>query len=425
MVAFLKKPTKSVGFTEIVDFLKSTSLRYALTHNATINDSLVKQFWQTATARTIDNGNQELVATINGKVCTITEASVRSKLQLADATGASLDQADEATTISVRVETEGATTTTTGLDAGLDSGNIHESPLRSHEAPLPKGHTSGSAEDSLQLKELMAIIPKLVTKIDNLEKELKETKQTLRNVVLTLVKKVKSLEVALKRKTKKVVLSDSEDEETKNQERKIQGIDDDPLVSLVRDFIEEKEVDFVTPTKVSASGEAQEEDISPTIFEAAKTLSKVASQSVSTYKRRARSADKGKDIGNGLDFFSAAKEKLNSAEVKVNTGRVEVNPGRTEVNTGVVQTVNATIPSLVKGQREGKSPMTVEVDEEAARQVHLDALLAKRIQEKQEISEQQQKRKAEVQEVAQYYTKEDLDTIRAKLEANAELTKSL
>ncbi|GKB21905.1 hypothetical protein Tco_0855828 [Tanacetum coccineum] len=89
MVAFLKKPTKSVGFTEIVDFLKSTSLRYALTHNATINDSLVKQFWQTATARTIDNGNQELVATINGKVCTITEASVRSKLQLADATGIS------------------------------------------------------------------------------------------------------------------------------------------------------------------------------------------------------------------------------------------------------------------------------------------------------------------------------------------------
>ncbi|GJS40040.1 hypothetical protein Tco_0565083 [Tanacetum coccineum] len=35
---------------------------------------------------------------------------------------------------------------------GLDSGNIHESPLRSHETPLHEGHTSGSAEDSLQLK---------------------------------------------------------------------------------------------------------------------------------------------------------------------------------------------------------------------------------------------------------------------------------
>ncbi|GJX31699.1 hypothetical protein Tco_0241554 [Tanacetum coccineum] len=210
-------------------------------------------------------------------------------------------------------------------------------------------------------------------------------------------------------------------------------MDDDPLVSLVRDFMEEKEADFITPTKVSALGEAQEEDISPTIFEAAKTLSKVASQSVSTYKRRARSANKGKDIGTGLDFFSAAKEKLNYAKVKVNTGRVEVNP--------------------VKGQREGKAPMTSEdvqaiqktkthieqekaglaeamrlqalQDEEAARQVHLDALLAKRIQEEQELSEQQQKRKVEVQEVAQYYTKKDWDTIRSKLEANAELTKSL
>ncbi|GKF62622.1 hypothetical protein Tco_0182676, partial [Tanacetum coccineum] len=154
----------------------------------------------------------------------------------------------------------------------MDSGNIHESPLRSHKAPLPEGNTSGSAEDSLNLKELMDIVPKLVLRIDNLEKEL-------------------------------------------------------------QDFMEEKEADFVTPIKVSALGEAQEEDISPTIFEAAKTLSKVASQSVSTYKRRARSADKGKDIGTGLDFFSAAKEKLNSAKVEVNTGRVEVNPGSAGVNT--------------------------------------------------------------------------------------------
>ncbi|GJY98858.1 putative ribonuclease H-like domain-containing protein [Tanacetum coccineum] len=87
MVAFLKKPTESVGFTEIVDFLKGTSLRYALTHNPTIYDSLVKQFWQTATVRTLANGIQELVASIDNKEYTITEASIRSQLQLADATG--------------------------------------------------------------------------------------------------------------------------------------------------------------------------------------------------------------------------------------------------------------------------------------------------------------------------------------------------
>ncbi|GKB35586.1 hypothetical protein Tco_0880528 [Tanacetum coccineum] len=514
MVAFLKKPTKSVGFTEIVDFFKGTSLTYALTHNPTIYDSLVKQFWQTITVRTIANGIQELVASIDNKEYTITEASVRSKLQLADATGISnlldaeiykglatlggyagehvpllpamlagaaedqgkgsaipadpyptpsapvpsisqpplpsttepshssplrpLDRqdtkipqsqgptithvVDEATTTRVGVETERATTTSSGLDAGLDSGNIHESPLRSNEAPLHEGHTSGSVEDNFQLKELMVLVPKLVTRIDNLEKELHHTKNTYRKAVLTLVERVKSLEVDLKRKIKKVVVSDSEDEETKNQGRKIQDIDDDPLVSLVRESM--KEADFVTPTKVSASGEAQEEDISPTILEAAKTLSQVASQTVSTYKRRARSTDKG-----------------------VNTGSAPVS------TPSVVQTVNVVIPSLVKSQREGKALMTTEEDQatkraktqiqqeeaglaeamrlqalqdaEAARQVHLDDVLAKRMQEEQELSEKQQKRKAEVHEVAQHYTKEDWDDIRAKLKANEELVKDM
>ncbi|GJT02465.1 reverse transcriptase domain-containing protein [Tanacetum coccineum] len=176
-----------------------------------------------------------------------------------------------------------------------------------------------------------------------------------RKAVLTLVERVKSLEVALKRKTKKVVVSDSEYEETENQGRKIQDIDDDPLVSLVRESM--KKADFVTPIKDSALGEAQEEEISPTILEAAKTLSQVASQTVSTYKRRVRSTDNGKDISTGLDV-----------EVEVNTGSEDFNPDSIEVNTGsapvstpsVVQTVNVVIPSPVKSQREGKTPMTTE-----------------------------------------------------------------
>ncbi|GJU17720.1 putative ribonuclease H-like domain-containing protein [Tanacetum coccineum] len=87
MVAFLKKPNESVGFTEVVDFLKGTSLRYALTHNPTIYDSLVKQFWQTVTVRTVANGTQQLVASIDSKEYILNEASVRNKLQLEDATG--------------------------------------------------------------------------------------------------------------------------------------------------------------------------------------------------------------------------------------------------------------------------------------------------------------------------------------------------
>ncbi|GKE33988.1 hypothetical protein Tco_1453310, partial [Tanacetum coccineum] len=275
MVAFLKKPTKSVGFTKIVDFLKGTSLRYALSHNPTIYDSLVKQFWQTATVRTLANGIQELVASIDNKEYTITEASIRREhvpLLPAMLAGAAPDQGegsaipagsqltpdpgptvtlvvDEATTTGVGVETEGATTKPSGLDAGMDSGNIHESPLRSHKASFHKGNTSRSAEDSLNLKELMDIIPKLVLRIDNLEKELQQTKSTYGKAILTLVERVKLLEAALKRKSRKVILSESEDEETEDQGRKIQDIHDDPLVSLVRNSMEEKEADFVTPKK--------------------------------------------------------------------------------------------------------------------------------------------------------------------------------
>ncbi|GKC01547.1 hypothetical protein Tco_0987683 [Tanacetum coccineum] len=227
--------------------------------------------------------------------------------------------ADEATTTSVGVETEGAATTTS---------------------------------------ELMAIVPKMVTKIDSLEKELKEIKQTLGHAILTLVQKVKSLEVALKR----------------------------------INSMEEKEADFVTPKKVSTSGEAQEEDISPTILEAAQIVSLARFLRSVLYLQGEQSAG--------------------------------VNTGNTPVSTpSVIQTVNVIVPSLIRQEEAGLAEaMRLQAlqDEEDARQVHLDALLAKRIQEEQELSEQQQKRKAKVQEASQFYTEEDWDTIRAKLEANAE-----
>ncbi|GKA86150.1 hypothetical protein Tco_0807861 [Tanacetum coccineum] len=212
----------------------------------------------------------------------------------------------------------------------------------SYEAFLPEGNTSRSTEDSVQLKELMVLVPKLVTKINSLEKELKDTKKTLGNVVLKLVKKVKTLETTLKRKSKKVLISELEGEESEDQGRKFQDIDDDPLVSLVRESMKEKSTDFVTPTK--ASGEAQEEEISLTILEAAKTLSKVTSQGVSKenstdkgkrYRRRARSM--AKKIDTGLDV-----------EEEINTGIEEVSTGSTKIDSGTASE---------SGQREGKAPM--------------------------------------------------------------------
>ncbi|GKD07996.1 hypothetical protein Tco_1187681, partial [Tanacetum coccineum] len=61
------------------DFIKiwllTSHIRYALTENPTINVSLIQQFWQTATASTLDNGEMEITATIDGKIKILTEAS--------------------------------------------------------------------------------------------------------------------------------------------------------------------------------------------------------------------------------------------------------------------------------------------------------------------------------------------------------------
>ncbi|GKA85908.1 hypothetical protein Tco_0807562 [Tanacetum coccineum] len=65
------------------------------------------------------------------------------------------------------------------------------------------------------------------------------------------------------------------------------------------------------------------------------------------------------------------------------------------------------------------------MDEEVAKQIHLDEMVAKRMAKEEALSEQQKKRKAQVQFEAQYYTEEDWDAIRARLEANAELTKDV
>ncbi|GJZ96564.1 hypothetical protein Tco_0668898 [Tanacetum coccineum] len=89
-VGFVKKPAESAGFAEIIDFLKGSHIRYTLTHNPTIHDSLVKQFWQTTTASTLTDGTLELRVTIDTLEYTITEASIQSKLQLADASGISM-----------------------------------------------------------------------------------------------------------------------------------------------------------------------------------------------------------------------------------------------------------------------------------------------------------------------------------------------
>ncbi|GKB93992.1 hypothetical protein Tco_0980129 [Tanacetum coccineum] len=230
MVAYLKKLEGSEGFHQIVDFLNARHIRYALTENPTIYVSLIKQFWKTATTRTLDNGEIELTAKIDGKVKIVTEASVRRHLQLEDSDGISSlpttkiferlsligrkniqesvvpqprsptqpPVADEAASTGVDVRYRGATTTVTGLEVGQGSGNINKTPTMPQDSPLPRVNTHGSDEGSMTLQELMVLCTTLSKKVESLETDLKQTKLTYGSTYTKLIKKVKKLENKIK-----------------------------------------------------------------------------------------------------------------------------------------------------------------------------------------------------------------------------------
>ncbi|GJS11513.1 hypothetical protein Tco_0368309 [Tanacetum coccineum] len=261
------------------------------------------------------------------------------------------------------------------------------SPRQETEVPQSQDPTHPHIPEArtMTVEDLLHLVPNLITKVDSLETKLKQTKLTMGKAIVKLVMK---------------------------------DINDDPLGS---------KGDFVTPTK--PSGEAQEEEISPTTLEAAKTLSKVASQRSKPvdkgkrYKRRKES--KGKDINSRFEEVNTSFEEVSIAFEKVNTGSLGVSTG-----SGLV--------SSARGQREGKAPMIIEEtqapkrtkeqiqqeeaslaeairlqtleEEETAKQVHLDALLAKRLAKEETLSEQQKKRKAQT-EISKKQRSDDKDIL--------------
>ncbi|GJU49060.1 hypothetical protein Tco_1218615 [Tanacetum coccineum] len=198
-----------------------------------------------------------------------------------------------------------------------------------------------------------------MTRIESLEKEVKElqhTKTTYGSAIVTLVKRVKTLEVALKIRSKRVVVSESEDEEPKDQGRNIQHDQNDPLVSLVQGL--------VTPTKtaVNTSGEELVEDISPNTLEAAKTLSKVASlvptsmEKGKIYVRRkelkAKRLNTDFEVSSGFEEVKSGFEEVSSGGINVSSGFKEVNAGDMEFNADVdpvvTDSTKVSIPSPPK-----------------------------------------------------------------------------
>ncbi|GJT40646.1 hypothetical protein Tco_0940511 [Tanacetum coccineum] len=237
MVAYLQKSEGSEGFHQMVDFLNTCHIKYALIENPTIYVSLIEQFWQTATTRTLENGDMEITATIDGKVKIVFEASIRRHLKLEDSNGIStlstteiFEQlalmrqetevprlnsptqthvADEAASTGVDDRHGGVAITVSGLEEVQGSGNIHKTPTMPHDSPLPRVHTLGSDEGRMQPNELMELVK-------TLEKTIKSSKA---------------------RRRAQFVVSDDEEEDSFNQGRKIAEIDEDPNISLVQQMI--------------------------------------------------------------------------------------------------------------------------------------------------------------------------------------------
>ncbi|GJT15110.1 hypothetical protein Tco_0873816 [Tanacetum coccineum] len=115
-----------------------------------------------------------------------------------------------------------------------------EAALMPHESPLQSVYSLGSDEGSLSLNELTNLYTLLFKKVESLESELKQTKQTYHAALTKLIKRVKKLEYTIKtsqaRRRAKVIISNDEEakEDPSNQGRSlIEELDLDAGIYLV------------------------------------------------------------------------------------------------------------------------------------------------------------------------------------------------
>ncbi|GJR02684.1 hypothetical protein Tco_0525668 [Tanacetum coccineum] len=249
MVAYLQKSEGSEGFHQIIDFLTTSHIRYAITESLTIYVSLIEQFWQTTSACTLKNEDTEITATIDGKVKVVSEASIRRHLKLEDSDGIStfptleifeqlalmgLDTSlfqtmlvqgqilqGEGSTIPVESHhTPTSAPSTSQLPTSPPSMQTthvaEEVATMPHDLPLLRVHSLGSDEGSMTLNELTVLYTILSKKVETLESDLKQTKLTYGAAYTKLIMKVKKLEHKVKsskaRRRVRLVVSEDDDD---------------------------------------------------------------------------------------------------------------------------------------------------------------------------------------------------------------------
>ncbi|GJS90733.1 putative nucleotidyltransferase, ribonuclease H [Tanacetum coccineum] len=375
---------------------------------------------RTASLRLAELGPPAIVATIDGAQYTISKASVRSNLQLADDGGEEEDQGerpaepadqppipdpipspvnvpnppiiastttsppkngtnippsdhDQPSSSRLNEPDEEPLTSTFGDDETA-GGSFHESPPRSHEAtviPLQdqkKNPPIRVAEDPLTLTALSSLVSKFMQKTTSLESELKDTKKTLGTTIITLVGRAKKLEGALKKRKRKPVISDSDDD----AERVEKEIDMDSLLALANASLAEQQSSFVTPSKDKDSGESQEQDISSSTLAAAHILSQTKLHA----ERVAKMDFSPNAVTPGGLTHSSANQDI--------PADIFVTPGNMPISTG-----SGTIPAGVS--------VSYELERQQEELLRQDELLARQLDQDFDIPAQQKKRQQEVQ----------------------------
>ncbi|GJS80496.1 hypothetical protein Tco_0730377 [Tanacetum coccineum] len=168
MVACLERSDENAEFHQIVDFLTTSSIHYALTVSPTIYASYIEQFWATAKSKIV-NDVKQIHATVDGKTVVISESSVRSDLHFNDedvttvatqhqkthkprrakrgrdteiprSSGPPKKVGDEAVYTGEDDIVVRAATTASSLEAEQESGNIHKTrPTTTLNEPSPQG----------------------------------------------------------------------------------------------------------------------------------------------------------------------------------------------------------------------------------------------------------------------------------------------
>nr|GEV17394.1 hypothetical protein [Tanacetum cinerariifolium] len=351
--AYLLKPTESQGFHQIIDFM--------------------------------NDGVKGLMATIDGTVYTITKASIRSALQLDD---------------------HNAIDTMTNEEIFVGLRDIRQSSpplLPFGPAPSSRVVSTKPMPNIPSLSEpsepVLEIITSPIRDDDTgggsfyesppptLEAELKATKILHRDTMVLFAKRIKKLESKLKTKKRKLVLSDSENEEEARQSKEL-----DALLDLANAALPEPSPS-TTPSKPANPEQARVATI--------------------IYKRL-----KKQQSSSGLDFTNAAIPAvgLDSAGGLVSAGGVDSAGGLTSVGISVATgpTVLTEPSSPIRDPSKGKviatpsSPVTAPtatkladkqtaileaerqelIEQELkqsidAEQVYLDSLLAQRVAEEQ------------------------------------------